>query len=242
MLQIVKERKRAVVQVSEMANPVAALWEIELLYGRHPSYTESTYAVKLTTKLEGGSSKCFLVIDLRTRFDEFLRDLNVFGSMEKAELHQTIDYVKHLKISGLFKRVPNLLVEMEGSAGADESLELFRMVEDAVLSDPESFPSVSLDAYKHGVSSGVILDTDQYIEKYGRDAVGITTEALMEILDLDGGTKSVRFTEITRGWREQSLLLKQSRQARLQEPIKPNISSKEVKRFYIFRIVGLGDA
>ncbi|MDU4695853.1 MAG: hypothetical protein E6Y08_08555 [Paenibacillus sp.] len=240
MLQVVKERRGVVVQASEMANPVEALWEIELLYGKHPSYTENTYAVKLTTKLEGGASKCFLVIDLRDKFDEFLRDLNVFGSMEKVELHQTIDYVKHLKINGLFRRVPNLLSEMEGSADADESLELFGMVADAVLSDPDAFPTVSSDAYKHGFSSGVILDTEQYIEKYGRDAVAITTESLMEILDLDGGTKSVRFTEITRGWREQGLLLKQSRQARLQEPVKPNISSKEVKRFYIFSIDDLG--
>ncbi|UOK61567.1 hypothetical protein MT997_24170 [Paenibacillus sp. OVF10] len=36
-----------------MPNTVEALWKIELLYGKHPSYTESTYAVKLTTKLEG---------------------------------------------------------------------------------------------------------------------------------------------------------------------------------------------
>lgn len=240
MLQLVKERKMAVERVSEMANPVEALWEIELLYGKHPSYTEHTYAVKLTTKLEGGASKCFLVIDLRERFDEYLRDLNIFGSMEKAELHQTIDYVKHLKINGLFRRVPNLLAEMEGSADADESLELFAMVEDAVLSDPESFPLVSSDGYKHGVSSGVILDSEQYVAKYGENAVGITTDCLSEILDLDGGTRDARFQEIIRGWREQGLLLKQSRQARLQEPVKPNISSKEVKRFYIFRIDTLG--
>lgn len=242
MLQVVKQRRGADVQVSEMPNPVEALWHIELLYGKHPSYTESTYAVKLATKLEGGASKCFLVIDLRDRFDEFLRDLNVFGSMEKAELHQTIDYVKYLKINGLFRRVPNLLKEMEGSAGADESLEFFGMVADAVLSDPDAFPTVSSDAYKHGVSSGIILDTEQHVAKYGENAVGITTEALLDMLDLDGGIKGVRFTEITRGWREQGLLLKQSRQSRLQESVKPNISSKEVKRFYIFRIYGLGQA
>lgn len=57
MLQVVKERRGVVVQASEMPNPVAALWEIELLYGKHPNYTESTYAVKLTTKLEGSASK-----------------------------------------------------------------------------------------------------------------------------------------------------------------------------------------
>jgi len=240
MLQVVKERRGVVVQDSEMPNPVEALWLIELLYGKHPSYTVNTYAVKFTTKLEGGASKCFLVIDLRDRFDEFLRELNVFGSMEKAELHQTIDYVKYLKINGLFKRVPNLLTEMEGRAGADESLDLYGVVEDVVLSDPESFPTVSSDGYKHGVSSGVILDSEQYVAKYGENAVGITTDCLSEILDLDSGTRDARFQEITRGWREQGLLLKQSRQARLQEPIKPNISSKEVKRFYIFRIDGLG--
>ncbi|MCP1427476.1 hypothetical protein J3D43_005992 [Paenibacillus xylanexedens] len=36
-----------------MPKTVEALWKIELLYGKHPSYTERTYAVKLTTKLEG---------------------------------------------------------------------------------------------------------------------------------------------------------------------------------------------
>jgi hypothetical protein len=93
--------------------------------------------------------------------------------------------------------------------------------------------------YKHGVSSGVILDTEQYTAKYGEDAVGITTEALLEILNLDCSTKSVRFMEITRGWLEQGFLLKQSRQSRLQEPVKPNISSTDVKRFYIFRVDAL---
>ncbi|MNW68645.1 hypothetical protein D3C74_474580 [compost metagenome] len=62
----------------------------------------------------------------------------------------------------------------------------------------------------------------------------------MEILNLEGSTKSVRFMEITRGWREGGYLLKLSRQPRLQEPVKPNISSKEVRRFYIFRIDELG--
>lgn len=242
MLQVVKERRTvsAHAQVGELINPVSDLWEIELLYGKHPSYTESTYAVRFKTKLEGGASKCFLVIDLRERFDEFLRELNVFGVMEKADFHRVIDYVKELKIRGIFTRVPNLLTVMENSADADESLELYGMVVDAVLSDPDAFPTITSDAYKHGVSSGVVLDTDQYKAKYGENAVAITTEALLDILDLDGGTKNVRFMEIIRGWREQGLLLKQCRQARLQEPIKPNISSKEVKRFYIFRIDGLG--
>lgn len=240
MLQVVKVRKEADVRVDELVNPVADLWEIELLYGRHPSYTESTYAVRLTTKLEGGASKCYLVIDLRERFDEFLRDLNIFGVMEKSEFHRVIDYIRELKIRGYFTRVQNLQSAMESSADADESFELYEMVVDAVLSDPDAFPTISSDGYRHGASSGVILDTEQYIAKYGAKAVAITTESLMEILDLDGGTKSVRFTEITRGWREQGLLLKQSRQARLQEPVKPCVSSKEVKRFYIFRLDDLG--
>lgn len=241
MLQLVKERNSKLeIRTDELVNPVANLWEIELLYGKHPSYTENTYAVKFKTKLEGRASKCFLVIDLRERFDEFLRELNVFGVMEKAEFHRAIDYVKELKIRGIFTRVPNLLTVMENSADADESLELYGLVVDAVLSDPDAFPTITSDAYKHGISSGVVLDTDQYKEKYGENAVAITTEALFDILDLDASTKNTRFMEIIRGWREQGLLLKQSRQARLQEPIKPNISSKEVKRFYIFRIDGLG--
>lgn len=240
MLTLVKERRSSDVQIKEMPNPVEALWEIELLYGKHPSYTESTYAVRFTTRLEGGASKCYLVIDLRERFDEFLRELNVFGSMEKNELHKAIDYVKYLKINGIFRRVPNLLAELEGSANMDESLELFEMVSDAVISDPDAFPTITSDAYKHGVSSGVILDTEQYIEKYGKNAVGITTEALFEVLGLEGSNRNARLLEVARSWREAGYLLKLSRQARLQEPVKPNISSKEVKRFYIFRIDALG--
>ncbi|MFI8711976.1 hypothetical protein [Brevibacillus brevis] len=240
MLTLVKERGNVNTPSKEMPNPVAALWEIELLYGKHPSYSELTYGVKFTTRLEGNASKCYLVVDLRERFDEFLRELNVFGSMEKAEFHKAIDYVKHLKINGIFKRVPNLLTVMEGAASADESFELFEMVVESVLSDPDAYPSISSDAFKSGESSGVILDTEQYVSKYGANAVGVTTEALFEILNLDGSTKSTRLLEITRGWLGQGLLLKQSRQARLQEPIKPNASTKEVKRFYILRIDGLG--
>lgn len=241
MLQLVKERSSvaASVQAKEMVNPVADLWDIELLYGKHPSYSENTYAVNFTTKLEGNASKCFLVIDLRDKFDEYLRDLNVFGVLEKPDFHRVIDYVKQLKVKGIFRRVPNLLSIIEGSASTDDSLELFEMIVDAVLSDPDAFPTISSDEYKHGASSGIRLDTEQYVEKYGRNAVGITTEALLDILNLEGSTKSVRFMEITRGWREQGFLLKLSRQSRLQEPVKPNISSKEVKRFYIFRIDAL---
>ncbi|RXT08836.1 hypothetical protein [Ammoniphilus sp. CFH 90114] len=238
MLRLVKERE-VVATPNQIPNPVEALWEIELLYGKHPAYTEFTYAVNFTTRLEGNASKCFLVIDLRERFDEYLRDLNVFGAMERAEFHKVIDYVKYLKINGLFRRVPNLLTVMEGSASTDESFELFEMVVDAVFSDSDAFPTISSNAYKHGVSFGVILDTEQYVSKYGKNVIGVTTEALLEILDLDGNSKNVRLLEIARGWKEQGLLLKKSRQARLQEPIKPNISSNEVKRFYIFRIDGI---
>lgn len=226
-------------EVSPMANPVEALWSIELLYGKHPDYTELTYAVNFTTRLEVSASKCFLVIDLGEKFDEHLRDLNVFGAMEKAELHKVIDFVKYLKVNGIFTRVPNLLTAMEGSASTDESLELFEMMADAVLSDLDAYPSISSDSYRHGENSGVILDTEQCITKYGSNAVGVTTEALFEILGLEGRTKNLRLLEIARGWREQGLILKQSRQARLQEPVKPNFSSKEVKRFYIFRFDGL---
>lgn len=224
----------------ELINPVAALWDIELLYGKHPLFTENTYAVRFTSQLIGNDSKCFLVIDLRERFDEYLTSLNVFGSMEKSEFHRTIDYVKQLKVNGIFRKVPNLLSVMEGAADADESYELFDQVFDAVQSDPDAFPTVSSDEYKHRVSSGVMLDTDQYVSKYGENAVAVTTDVLLEILGLDeGATKTARFMEITRGWLASGLLLKKNRGPRLQEPIKPFASSKEVKRFYIFHMDGL---
>lgn len=238
MLTLVKER--GVVNKPKLQeNPVADLWEIELLYGKHPLYTENTYAVIFKTRLEGNASKCYLVIELRERFDEILRELNVFGELDKVGFHKSIDYVRHLKVNGQFTRVPNLLTVMEGAVGVCESLELFETVVDCVLNDRDAFPTISSDAYKHGESTGIILDTDQYVEKYGSGAVGITTEALYEMLSLEGSTKNARLLEIARGWRDQELLLHKTKQNRLQEPIKPNISSKAVKRFYIFRIDGL---
>lgn len=240
MLTVVKERRSANVQPKEMINPVENLWSVELLYGKHHAYTELTYAVNFTTKLEGGASKCFLVIDLLEKFEEYLRDLNVFGALERSEFHAVIDYIKYLKVNGIFKRVPNLLSELEGSSGKEESLELFEALEDGILSDLDAFPSISSDAYQHGVSAGVVLDTEQYIEKYGMNVVGVTAEFLYEALSLDGSTKNVRLQEIVRGWKSEGQLLVKNKQARLQEPIKPNLSSKEVKRFYIFKIDGLG--
>ncbi|MEK4274806.1 hypothetical protein [Paenibacillus sp. FSL R7-0026] len=65
----------------------AFIWKASVLYGEY-------VCGKVNNEAGGGASKCSLVIDLRDKFDEFLREFNVFGSMEKAELHQTIDYVK----------------------------------------------------------------------------------------------------------------------------------------------------
>ncbi|ETT56795.1 hypothetical protein C162_00245 [Paenibacillus sp. FSL R7-269] len=238
-LTIVKDRGVTTSDKQPMANPVGDLWDIELFYGKHPNYTELTYSVNFMSLLEGRASKCFLVIELREQFDIFLRDLNVFGCMEKAEFHKAIDYVKYLKINGLFKRVPNLLSVMEGKASADESNELFSMVEDCILNNLEAFPTVSSDEYRPGECFGVILDTEQYVEKYGVNAVGVTSDALIEFLNLEGESKIIRLLEIARGWRDQELLLHFTKQARLQEPIKPNVTSKAVKRFYIFRVNGL---
>lgn len=237
MLHLVKEGKsRPITRNEELVNPVEDLWDIELLYGRHPQFSVPTYGVRLKTKLEGGASKCYLVIELEEKFDVIVRELNVFGVMQSADFHRVIEYVKQLKIQGIFTRVPNLQTAMENVVDADEGLELFELVKDAVLSDPDSFPPISSDGYRHGEDMGVRLDTEQYVEKYGPNAVGITTEALLDILQLDGGMKHARLLEIVRGWRDLGVLLKRSKQPRLQEPLKPNISSKEVKRFYIFRI------
>jgi hypothetical protein len=236
MLRIVKQPKELIdSQSKEIVNPVAALWEIELLFGKHPDYTENTYAVNFTTKLEGNASKCFLVIDLRDRFDEYVRSLNVFGSIEKNEFHKVIDYVSQLKVNGIFRRVPDLLTVMEGSASSSESQALYELVVEAVQSDPEAYPTISSNLYQHGVSAGVILDTEQYVAKYGQ-SVGITTEALLEIVNVDAITKSTRFLEIIRGWQASGILLKKSKSPRLQEQIKPRLDSKEVKRFYIFQM------
>lgn len=239
MLTLVKERSNANPNPKEVINPVADLWDIELIYGKHSDFSELTYGVRYTTRLEGNASKCYLVVELREKFEEVLKELNVFGAIEKAELHKSIDYIKYLKIKGVFTRVPNLSAAMEGAASADESLELFGMIEEAILNNTEAFPTISSDEYKHNDSLGVILDSEQYTIKYGANAVGITTEGLLEILGLEGNTKNVRLTEIARGWKEQGLLLHKTRQSRLQEPIKPQMSSKEVKRFYIFRVEGL---
>ncbi|MEF2969114.1 hypothetical protein V3851_25350 [Paenibacillus sp. M1] len=237
MLQLVKNQRTHETEVPELPERISALWSVELLYGKHPAFSTSTYCVKLTTKLEGNASKCYLVIDLRDRFEEFLRELNIFGVMEKADFHKVIDYVTQLKIKGVFRRVANLLDVIEGTAENSEGYELFDVVSEAIINDLDSYPTISSDQYKHGSSAGVILDTEQYITKYGENAVGITTEALIEILELESSsTRNVRLTEITRSWKELGLLLKLSKQSRLQEPVKPWISSKDVKRFYILKI------
>jgi hypothetical protein len=241
MLRIVKQPKEMIdSQPQDIVNPVEALWDIELLYGKHPDYSKLTYAVNFITKLEGHDAQCFLLIDLRDRFEEYLRELNVFGSMEKNEFHKVIDYVTQLKNRGLFRRVPNLVSVIEGSASSLESQELYELVGEAVQNDPEAYPTVSSNWYQHGVHAGVILDTEQYVTKYGQ-AIGITTEALLEIVNVDAATKNTRFLEIIRGWQESGVLLKKSKSPRLQEQIKPREDAKEVKRFYVFRMEWTND-
>ncbi|MGO4498601.1 hypothetical protein AB4114_22230 [Paenibacillus sp. 2RAB27] len=221
-------------------NPVAELWNIELLYGKHPAYSHATYAASFTTRLAGGASCCFLVIELRDRFEEFLHDLNVFGVMERADFMKVVDYIKMLKIKGIFREVPDLLQAINGEgADSSESLELFELVAESILNEIESYPTVTSDEYKNS-SPGIILDTDSYRNKYGAYVAGVTTETLYEILGLENNHQNAkRLQEIVRTWAKMGKLIKKSSQNRLQEAIRPNINSKEVKRFYLLKVDGL---
>lgn len=225
-----------------LINPVADLWEIELLYGRHNNFSELTYAAEFKTKLVGGASRCFLVIEMRERFEEFLYDLNVFGVMERSMFLKAIDYVIQLKIRGIYREVPDLLIAINGQADNSESQVLYEHVTASILSDIESYPTISSNQYRSGSNPGVILDIDQYTVKYGSEVVGVSSETLYEILGFEPSSRNAkRIQEITRSWHRQGYLVKKSPQPRLQEAIRPNADSKDVKRFYLFKIEGVGE-
>jgi len=214
------------------------LWTIELLYGKHSAYSQLTYAAKFTTKLVGGASATYLVIELRERFEEILRELNVFGVLERADLLKAIDYITELKIHGVFREVANLEDELETEAG-DESHELFELIATNILSELDLYPLASSDSFT-SASPGVILDTENYRQKYGADVVGITSDTLLDILGLENNHQNAkRLQEILRSFARLGYLVKRSGQNRLQEQIRPNANDKAVKRLYLLRIPGL---
>lgn len=232
-LTVVKPKEQP--QTTELINPLTELWEIKLLYGRRPDYSTPTYAVRLTTRLEGNSSKSYLVIDLEDYFDTFVRELNVFGHMLKSDFHRVIHYVQQLKVKGVFTRVDNLLDAMNGVTDQDEGNAFYDIVADAICGDIDRFPTISSDSYVHGESPGVRMDTEFYLNKYGTP-IGVTTDFLFDLFELEGSNKSNRLLEISRAWRDSGLLLVKNKQNRLQENVKPNLNSGVVKRLYIFSL------
>lgn len=245
-MNVVAKRSFEVVPTPESAptpsaprNPVEDLWQLTLLYGRHPAYSHATYAVQFKTKLVGGASSTFLVIELRERFEEILVELNVFGVMERASLMKAIDYVTQLKIKGIFTEVPQLLDAIQQDAEGDESQELYRLVRENVLDEIEHYPLATTDDYT-AASPGVILNSAGYSQKFGRDVVALNSESLYDILGLEMNHHNAkRLQEIARAWSRSGYLIKRSGQSRLQEQIRPKANSNEVKRFYLLKIEGL---
>ncbi|XID95616.1 hypothetical protein ACF3MZ_14320 [Paenibacillaceae bacterium WGS1546] len=236
-LTVVKPKEQA--ETTELINPLADLWEIELLFGRHPDYSTATYAVRFTTRLEGNASKSYLVIDLEDHFNTYVRELNVFGFMLQSDFHRAIHYIQQLKVKGIFTRVDNLLEAMNGTTDQDEGNAFYDILADAVCGDIDRFPSINSDAYKHGESPGVRIDTEFYVSKYGTPVVAVTSEYLYELFELSGNNKVNRLLEIGRAWRDSGLILVKNKQGRLQEDVKPNLNSKVVKRFYILSLEAL---
>lgn len=220
---------------ADLINPVEALWNIELLYGKHYQYSELTYGLHMQTKLVGGASRCYLVINLVEDFDRILKELSVFGAIERAELLRVIDYAKQLKIRGVYRPVPDLMPFIDGKSDGGEGQELYRNVVDYIVENPSLFPTVSSGLYSSTQSLGVVLDTESYKRKFGESVVGVSSDALYEILELENGN-SKRLVEITRSWQQAGWLVKKSNQSRLQEAIRPIADVAEVRRFYLLRI------
>lgn len=225
-----------------LVNPVEDLWNVELLYGRHHSFSEPTYGLYMKSKLIGEGSRCFLLVDIHLEtIDDILYTLNVFGLIERKEFLRVLDYAKQLKRHGVFRGVPDLLPYIEGEAHDHEGEELYQLMREYVIENIHMFPSVMHNMYEAGQYLGVELDSDVYIKKYGSNIVGVTTEAIIEALALEGNTKT-RIIEITRSWLKLGVLIKRSSQSRLQESIRPCEDSREIKRFYLLHIEGLHEA
>ena len=237
-LHVVKSNPRDIEQdLPELPKEIAALWEVVLLYGKDYRYSELTYAVQLKTKLVGGAKRCYLVIELQDKFDEILRELNIFGVMERAQLITTIQHVKQLKIHGIYQEVPDLTRYLDGASDDTEARELYEQVMLYVHENMEVFPTVSSEAYGESMHMGVILDIDPYIRKFGKDTIGISREALCEILDLQESYNANRLNEIVRSWLNMGLLIKKNSQGRLQESFRPVYNYPVVNRFYVLRMM-----
>lgn len=221
-----------------LINPVENLWTVELLRGRHFLHSEPTYGLHMRSKLVGEFSKCYLLVDIQPdSMSDILYSLNIFGHLERVDLMRVLEYAKQLKINGIYRDVPDLLPHLESYANDIEGSELHIQVMEYILDNPGLFPSISSGGYTLQ-SLGVYLDTDSYIKRYGAHIFGITTEALVDILGLEGDYRK-RLIEITRSWLKSGLLVKRSGQSRLQESIRPLESSREIKRFYLLKVTGL---
>jgi len=235
-LTVIKPKEQP--STSELINPVSSLWSVELLYGKHPNFSEKTYAVRLTTKLIGGAARCYLVLDLDDNIDAYVRELNVFGHITRADYYRLLSYVHDLKINGVFTQVENLLDYINGITDQDEGNAYYDIVADAVCSDIERFPTISSDSYVHGESPGVRMDTEFYHAKYDTP-IAVSSEYLYDVFQLEGTNKGNRLLEIARSWRDANLLQVKNKTGRLQEEVKPNPNSKVVKRLYIFSLKAL---
>jgi len=220
---------------ADLINPVEALWNIELLYGKTYQYSELTYGLYMQTKLVGAAARCYLVIDLVEDFDRILRELNIFGAIERTELMRVIDYAKQLKIKGVYRPVPDLMPFIDGQSDGSEGQEFYRLVVDYIQENDSLFPTVSSGLYSTTQSLGVVLDTENYVRKFGESVVGVSSEALYEILELES-VNSKRLIEITRSWQQAGWLVKKNGQSRLQEAIRPVQDEATVKRFYLIKL------
>ena len=220
-------------------NPVQGLWVLALLLGSIPGRNTKIYAVRFTSTLAGNYSRTSLEVDLYEKPKEELRELNFIGVMERRVFTQVLEYVKFLKLNGIFESVDSLLPYLDPDAGEMESQKLYEELEDAIFSDLDMFPTVSSGMYERGVSDGVILDTQEYITKYelrdGAGAVAVTTEFVKDILGLEE-TRGIRYLETTRSWLKNGYLLKRDKGKRLQDVVYHGPDRDKKQRFFIIWI------
>jgi len=218
------------------------LWIIILLFGSYPGWNTKIYAVRFISKLAGNYSKTFLEIELREKSKDTIRVLNSFGVMDQVIFQLALNQVKSLKLNGIFDSVDSLLPYLDPDEGEIEAQRLYEQLVNECLSTAEMFPTISSGEYKRGESDGVILDTPQYVAKYGlRDgvgAIGVTTEFVKDILGIEQ-TRGADYQQVTGTWLKQGHLLKRDKGARCQDSVQPCPDREDKQRFIVLRIPDL---
>jgi hypothetical protein len=218
-------------------SPIASLWDLQLIWGKHSAHGHNIYAVRFISKLAGNYEKIYLESDLKLKSVEILHELNLIGVIERQDLQATLLYLKRLKINGIYEEVEDL--EDLLTPTTDDALQYYDLLSDFIQNNQDLFSKITQNEYNPDLNFGIHLDSPLYLQKYfveaGYTIFALPTDRLLDILNLVEA-RSNRVQEILQTWLSDNLLLKRTRGDRLQEPIRPWRDRPEFRRFYIIKI------